>query len=134
METTATGRTDGHDDRDLREIDTIVVIYAENRSFDNLFGTYPGANGLRKASPASSTQLDRDGSVLSGLPAVWGGTSSGVTAGAPLAPQILTQAHTAAYLSTFNHPFSLLSLYDSAVHHRHQSAAVHESRSVSPVL
>jgi acid phosphatase len=99
---------------DLRDIRTIVVIYAENRSFDNLFGMYPGANGLRFASPTSSTQLDRDGSVLPGLPAVWGGTSSGVTAGAPTAPQSLTQAETAAYLGTFNHPFSLLSLYDSA--------------------
>ena len=103
-----------HDGRDLREIQTVVVIYAENRSFDNLFGMYPGANGLRHAPPWSITQLDRDGTVLSGLPAVWGGTSSGVTAGAPLAPQILTQAQTAAYLNTFNHPFSLLSLYDSA--------------------
>jgi len=104
----------GDDARDLREIQTIVVIYAENRSFDNLFGMYPGANGLRFASRLASTQLDRDGSVLPGLPPVWGGTSSGVTAGAPLAPQNLTQAQTATYLSTFNHPFSLLSLYDSA--------------------
>ena len=69
----------GPDRGDLRDIQTIVVIYAENRSFDNLFGTYPGANGLRNASPASSTQLDRDGTVMSGLPAVWGGTSAGVT-------------------------------------------------------
>jgi len=99
---------------DLRDVQTIVVIYAENRSFDNLFGTYPGANGLRYASSTSSTQLDRDGTVLPGLPAVWGGTSSGVTAGAPLAPQSLTESQTAAYLGTFNHPFSLLSLYDSA--------------------
>ena len=76
------GRSDWRrDGRDLREIQTVVVIYAENRSFDNLFGMYPGANGLRHAPPWSITQLDRDGSVLSGLPAVWGGTSSGVTAG-----------------------------------------------------
>jgi len=103
----------GDDEKDLREIRTIVVIYAENRSFDNLFGMYPRANGLKHASPESTTQLDRDGTVLPGLPAVWGGTSSGVTAGAPLAPQPLTQAQTAAYLGTFNHPFSLLALYDS---------------------
>jgi acid phosphatase len=103
----------GQDDGDLSEIHTIVVIYAENRSFDNLFGMYPGANGLRNASPASTTQLDRDGSVLPGLPAVWGGTASGVTVGAPLAPQNLTEAQTAAFLGTFNHPFSLLSLYDT---------------------
>ncbi len=32
------------------DIQTLVVIYAENRSFDNLFGTFPGANGLANAS------------------------------------------------------------------------------------
>src|SRR5258708_27319642 len=96
------------------DIQTVVVIYAENRSFDSLFGTYPGANGLSRASSTSATQLDRDGSTLSGLPPVWGGTSSGVAAGAPLAPQILTQAQTASYLGTFNHPFSIASLYGSA--------------------
>jgi len=102
-------RNDHHD-----RIDTVVVIYAENRSFDNLFGLYPGANGLRQASRRSIYQLDRDGSVLPGLPPVWGGTNAGVTAGAPGAPQELTQAQTAAYLGGFNHPYSLTSLYDSA--------------------
>lgn len=28
-------------------IDHIVVLYEENRTFDNYFGTYPGANGLK---------------------------------------------------------------------------------------
>ena len=113
--TAAADNDRGNDQGDgLGEIKTLVVIYAENRSFDNLFGMYPGANGLSKASAASATQLDRDGTVLSGLPPVWGGTNSGVTAGAPLAPQNLTQGQTATYLGTFNHPFSLLSLYDSA--------------------
>jgi phospholipase C len=27
----------------LSDIETIVVIYAENRSFDNLYGFFPGA-------------------------------------------------------------------------------------------
>jgi acid phosphatase len=54
-------------------IDTIVVIYAENRSFDNLYGLFPGANGIANAlkDPASYTQVDRDGKVLPHLPAVW---------------------------------------------------------------
>jgi acid phosphatase len=95
------------------DIQTIVFIYAENRSFDNLFGAYPGANGLSRATPTQYTQLDRDASVLSGLPAVWGGTTSGVTAGAPVAPVAVTQAQSAAYLNTFNHPFSMLSLYQT---------------------
>ena len=30
----------------LDQIENVVVIYAENRSFDNLYGTFPGANGL----------------------------------------------------------------------------------------
>ena len=29
----------------LARIDHIIVLYAENRSFDNLFGRFPGANG-----------------------------------------------------------------------------------------
>jgi acid phosphatase len=96
------------------DIQTVVVIYAENRSFDNLFGSFPGANGLARASSTASTQLDRDGTVLSGLPAVWGGTNSGVTSGAPGAPQELTESQTATYLNAFNHPYSILSLYGSA--------------------
>jgi acid phosphatase len=64
----------------LEQIQTVVVIYAENRSFDNLYGFFPGANGLRRVSRAKSTQLDRDGSVLKELPPVWGGlTPKGVT-------------------------------------------------------
>ena len=30
----------------LARIKTIVVIYAENRSFDHLYGFFPGANGI----------------------------------------------------------------------------------------
>ena len=52
---------------DYAAIQTLVVIYAENRSFDNLYGTFPGANGLAEASPQSVTQLDRDGSSHQGL-------------------------------------------------------------------
>lgn len=55
----------------LSRIEHIVVIYAENRSFDNLYGLYPGANGIANAAPASWTQTDRDGAVLPVLPPVW---------------------------------------------------------------
>ena len=62
------------------KIDNIVVIYAENRSFDNLCGGFPGANGLANASADEVTQLDRDGKPLSELPPSWGGlTAKGVT-------------------------------------------------------
>ncbi|MBV8119181.1 MAG: acid phosphatase [Alphaproteobacteria bacterium] len=63
----------------LASIETIVVIYAENRSFDNLYGSFPGANGLSGVTPAQYRQLDRDGTVLKELPPVWDGlTAKGV--------------------------------------------------------
>jgi phospholipase C len=95
------------------DIATIVVIYAENRSFDNLYGTYPGADGLANASAVSATQLDRDGTPLRGLPAVWGGTGNKVTQGAPIAPVGLTEGQTATFLGGFNHPFSVAALYQT---------------------
>jgi acid phosphatase len=65
--------------RGLDAIDTVVVIYAENRSFDNLYGAFPGANGLQEVTPASSAQVDRDGSGLKELPPIWKGlTAPGV--------------------------------------------------------
>ena len=64
----------------INNIDTVVVIYAENRSFDNLYGSFPGANGLQNVTPGNSTQVDRDGTVLKELPPVWDGlTAKGVT-------------------------------------------------------
>ena len=63
----------------LDDVNTIVVIYAENRSFDNLYGFFPGANGLSQLTPADYTQRDRDGTVLKELPPVWEGlTAKGV--------------------------------------------------------
>jgi len=55
----------------LRQIEHIVVIYAENRSFDNLYGLFPGADGIAQASAASRTQTDHDGKALVHLPQVW---------------------------------------------------------------
>jgi len=57
----------------IERIDHIVVIYAENRSFDNLYGAFPGANGLASATAAQFTQVDRDGKPLPTLPPVWKG-------------------------------------------------------------
>jgi acid phosphatase len=55
-------------------IDTIVVIYAENRSFNCLFADFPGlAEPLSAVSPERAAQRDRDGSVLRHLPPVWDG-------------------------------------------------------------
>lgn len=58
---------------DLSRIQTIVVIYAENHSFDNLYGLFPGASGMTEAlaDPTLYTQRDLDGSVMPTLPRVW---------------------------------------------------------------
>lgn len=64
----------------INAIETVVVIYAENRSFDNLYGHFPGANGLQNVTPENSTQVDRDGTAFKKLPPVWDGlTAKGVT-------------------------------------------------------
>ena len=60
-------------DDTLARIRHIVVIYAENRSFDNLYGLFPGADGVGQAPKEAGTQRDRDGSVLPVLPPVWNG-------------------------------------------------------------
>src|SRR3981189_2260595 len=55
---------EGRCDEALAKIKTIVVIYAENRSFDHLYGFFPGADGITNASSEQKTQLDHDGTVL----------------------------------------------------------------------
>jgi phospholipase C len=51
----------------LQRIKHIVVIYLENHSFDNLYGQYPGANGLANAG-ARATQNDLLGNPFTFLP------------------------------------------------------------------
>ncbi len=56
----------------LDRLEHIVVIYLENRSFDSLFGLFPGANGiidLKNAPP----QLDQYGRPFKTLPPVMNG-------------------------------------------------------------
>jgi acid phosphatase len=82
----------------LDRVQNIVVIYAENRGFDVLYGAFPGAEGLTKLKAARFAQVDRDGSVLKELPPVWTGlTATGVK------PPV-TEAQT-AHLP--NRPFSI---------------------------
>lgn len=79
--------------RTLEAIDTVVVIYAGSRSFDHLFGLFPGANGIPRKNPASQGQAepqkDADGKVLPVLPPIWSGLTP---QGQPLT---LTQAQSA---------------------------------------
>jgi len=90
---------------------TIVVIYAENRAFDDLYGNFPGAEGLSEVVdpagwplPAYAAQRDRDGTVLPVLPPTWGGVTApgyvpvvtqGQSAGLPNAPFSIESAFTA---------------------------------------
>src|SRR5215472_5023844 len=64
----------------MDQIENVVIIYAENRSFDNLYGFFPGANGLQHLTSKIAPQRDRDGLVLKELPPIWDGlTAKGVT-------------------------------------------------------
>src|SRR5256714_12219099 len=45
----------------------LVVIYLENHSFDNLYGEFPGANGMSNAGD-HATQVDRSGKPYRVLP------------------------------------------------------------------
>jgi acid phosphatase len=55
----------------LERIEHVVVIYAENRSFDHLYGLFPGAEGIADATAEQKTQLDHDGRPLPHLPPVY---------------------------------------------------------------
>ena len=86
------------------DVQNIVIIFAENRSFDSLFGSFPGANGLGNVSVSGAAgaggaggagattvayipQKDRDGTtVLPKLPQTWGGVTLGGN------PTVVTQA------------------------------------------
>src|SRR5438034_10669976 len=72
----------------LARIEHVVVIYAENRSFDHLYGLFPGADGIASATPEQKTQLDHDGKPLPRLPPVYEGgkPSPGFPQGLPNGP------------------------------------------------
>ena len=59
-------------DGGVERVRNIVVIYPENRSFDNLYGLFPGANGVANATAQQRTQVDHDGKPLPYLPPVYG--------------------------------------------------------------
>ena len=55
----------------LDRLSHILVLYMENRSFDNLFGEFPGANGIAQAGEAA-VQRDREGKPYAVLPVAKG--------------------------------------------------------------
>jgi len=52
----------------LAKIGHIIVIYLENHSFDNLYGLFPGAEGIAQATPEQIRQEDADGKAYTTLP------------------------------------------------------------------
>jgi phospholipase C len=54
----------------LPRIKHFVIIYLENRSFDHLFGNFPGANNRTNTSPEAVTQVDKSGHAYDLLPDV----------------------------------------------------------------
>src|SRR5205823_1694472 len=42
----------------INKVDHVIVIYMENHSFDNLYGSFPGANGIANATRLQYTQID----------------------------------------------------------------------------
>jgi acid phosphatase len=58
---------DGHHGKGLRAIQRVVVIYEENHSFDNLYGGWEGVNGVRRADPAHTKQVNQAGTPFTCL-------------------------------------------------------------------
>jgi acid phosphatase len=91
------------------KVKNIVVIYAENRSFDNLYGMFPGANGIPGVNAAGSgtmaAQVDRTSakSTLAKLPQTWGGVTAAGQA------SVVTQAQSD---NLPNKPFRIDSTYN----------------------
>src|SRR5690349_2387060 len=53
----------------LDKLSHILVLYLENRSFDNMFGEFPGANGIANVGNGA-IQRDREGTPFAMLPAI----------------------------------------------------------------
>ena len=118
------------------KVKTIVVVYAENRAFDNLYGNFPGAKGLDDVVDGAGhplaayvPQLDRDGSVLAKLPQTWGGvTASGFkpvvtqaqSGGLPNAPFSIEHAFTAQSTVTLSTSTVTRDLYHRFYEHQMQ--------------
>jgi phospholipase C len=52
----------------IAKINHVIVIYLENRSYDNLYGEFPGADGIVGLAPARYRQIDSTGAPYSVLP------------------------------------------------------------------
>ena len=102
--------------KEFEAIETIVVVFLENRSFVNLLPNFPGALGIAQSPPESLLQRDRDGSVLPHLPPVW---KSGSTTPDPAYPVSMQNAPFAIDEPPYDLPRSVLTV--SPVHRFYQN-------------
>src|SRR5260370_8523511 len=86
-------------DASLRRLEHIVVVYLENRSFDNLYGQFEDANGLAAAA-AAPLQVNAAGTPFATLPVT---AASGLPATLPNAPFDITR-----YISAGTPTFDLV--------------------------
>ena len=93
--------SNGHGSDRLARINHIVVIYQENHSFDNLYGSWEGVNGLSSAPPARTVQVSQAGVQFSCLQ-----QNDVNLASPPLAPICSDTTTGSSFVSHFfNEPF-----------------------------
>src|SRR5206468_2592984 len=87
----------------LGNINHIVVIYQENHSFDNLYGTWERVNGLSHASAANTLQLNQGGTPYTCL------KQNDVNLATPPQPATCTDMTTGTTFSSnfTNQPFNI---------------------------
>ncbi|UAY56219.1 alkaline phosphatase family protein [Arachidicoccus terrestris] len=54
----------------IHQIKHVVVVYMENHSFDNLYGEFKGANGIKNAIKGNYVQVDKKGTPYTYLPEI----------------------------------------------------------------
>jgi acid phosphatase len=102
--------------KEFEAIETIVVVFLENRSFVNLLPSFPGALGIAQGAPESLLQRDRDGSILPHLPPVW---RSGSRTPDPAYPDSMLNAPFAIDEPPYDRPGSVLTV--NPVHRFYQN-------------
>ncbi len=64
---------------DKSKIEHVVIVIQENRSFDNFFATFPGADGTKTGKAAAMPQSEQDYCRSNGMPAIAKPTSVPLT-------------------------------------------------------
>src|SRR5438876_3562014 len=89
----------------LGNIKHIVVIYQENHSFDNLYGSWERVNGLSHASAANTLQINQGGATYTCLKQ----NDVNLVAPPPPPPPTCTDTTTGTAFSSYftNRPFNI---------------------------